>query len=72
MGTLLLRLSRETEKRLESLAKRTGRTKNYYAKLAIEEFLNDQEDYQIAKERMRNKLPTIPLKEVKRLLKLKD
>lgn len=69
---LALRLSPEMERRLNNLAKRTGRTKSYYAKLAIEEFLEGQEDYLIAMERLQNKLPTIPLDEVERLLDLED
>jgi RHH-type transcriptional regulator, rel operon repressor / antitoxin RelB len=69
---LALRLPPELEERLSNLAKRTGRTKSYYAKLAIEEFLEDQEDYLIAMERLQNKLPAIPLDEVVRLLGLED
>ncbi len=40
-----LRLEPELEQRLESLAKATGRTKSYYAREAIEQFLEDREDY---------------------------
>jgi len=68
---LALRLSIETEKRLKVLAHSTGRTKSYYAKLAIEEFLENQEDYYIAMERLQNKLPSISLKEVIKKLGLK-
>ncbi|MGH7935950.1 MAG: type II toxin-antitoxin system RelB family antitoxin [Chthoniobacterales bacterium] len=35
----------ELEKRLDNLAKETGRTKSYYAKLAIRQYLEDREDY---------------------------
>lgn len=45
---LALRLPEDIEKRLELLARKTGRSKSYYAKRAIEEFLEDQEDYLIA------------------------
>ena len=68
---LALRLSIETEKRLKLLAHNTGRTKSYYAKLAIEEFLENQEDYYIAMQRLQNRLPSIPLKEVIKKLGLK-
>ena len=61
---LALRLPAEIEERLNVLAHKTGRTKSYYAKLAIEEFLENQEDYYIAMERLQNQLPSIPLKEV--------
>ena len=40
-----VRLEPELELRLERLAKKTGRTKSYYARLAIREFLDDREDY---------------------------
>ncbi len=45
---LSVRLSPKLEARLNRLAKRTGRTKAYYANKAIEEFLEEQEDYFIA------------------------
>ncbi len=41
---LALRLSEQTEKRLENLSQRTGRSKSYYARKAIEDFLEDEED----------------------------
>jgi len=40
-----VRLDKDTESRLEALCKETGRTKSYYAKKALQEFLNDREDY---------------------------
>ena len=40
---LALRLPTDLEKRLERLAKRTGRTKTYYAREAIIERLDDLE-----------------------------
>ena len=61
---LSLRLSPKLEARLNRLAKRNGRTKAYYAKKAIEEFLEEQEDYFIALSRLEEKLPGIPLEEV--------
>ena len=36
------------DKRLSQLAKETHRTKSYYVKRAVEEFLEDQEDYLLA------------------------
>jgi len=67
---LALRLPKELERRLETLAKRTGRTKSYYAKVAIQEYLDDQEDYLIAMERLEQNLQGIPLDEVERRLGL--
>lgn len=43
-----VRLDKETEERLELLCKKTGRTKSYYAKKAIKEFIEDREDYLLA------------------------
>jgi RHH-type rel operon transcriptional repressor/antitoxin RelB len=42
---LALRLPKDLERRLEKLARKTGRTKSYYAKQAIAQFLEEQEDY---------------------------
>ena len=39
-----IRLDPKLEKRLERPAKETGRSKSYYAKLAIQQFLQDRED----------------------------
>ena len=65
---LTVRLSASLEARLSKLAKRTGRPKAFYAKKAIAEFLDEQEDYLIAIARLEENLPSIPLAEaVKRL-----
>ncbi len=67
---LTVRLSRTLESRLNRLAKRTGRPKSYYAKKAIAEFLDEQEDYLIAVTRLEENLPPIPLDEVAKRLGL--
>ncbi len=41
---LALRLPPEIEKRLDALAKKTGRTKSFYAREAILRHLDDLED----------------------------
>lgn len=53
-----LRLPEELETRLEKLASRTGRTKTYYIKEAIEQHLADLEDFYLAERRMRDYDPT--------------
>jgi RHH-type rel operon transcriptional repressor/antitoxin RelB len=63
-------LSARLETRLNKLAKRTGRPKSYYAKKALESFLDEQEDYLVALSRLENKLPAIPLEEVVKRLGL--
>ncbi len=51
---LAIRLDQEVEGRLEQLAKKTGRTKTYYAREAILEHLEDMEDYYLAVEAIQN------------------
>ena len=50
---LAVRLDKDLEKRLERLAERTGRTKTFYAREAIEAHLDDLEDFYLAEERLR-------------------
>jgi RHH-type rel operon transcriptional repressor/antitoxin RelB len=49
---LALRLPPEIEQRLDALAKRTGRSKSYYAREAIMRQLEDIEDYYLARRRL--------------------
>lgn len=45
---LCVRLSVEQEAALEELVEQTGRTKSYYVKQALDEFLEDRADYLVA------------------------
>ena len=45
-----IRLAPETERRLDFLASRTGRTKAFYLRELIERGLDDMEDYYLAAE----------------------
>jgi RHH-type transcriptional regulator, rel operon repressor / antitoxin RelB len=54
LAMLAVRLSEKIEKRLERLAARTGRTKTFYAREAIEAYLDDLEDFYLAEERLRD------------------
>jgi RHH-type rel operon transcriptional repressor/antitoxin RelB len=62
---LALRLPPEVEKRLDALAKRTGRSKSYYAREAILEHLADLEDIYLAAKRLEDvragRSETVPL-----------
>jgi RHH-type rel operon transcriptional repressor/antitoxin RelB len=63
-----IRLPASIEKRLEKLARRTGRTKAYYAREAILQHLDDLEDVSMA-ERVLDRIRkgeerTIPLEDV--------
>ncbi len=49
---LAIRLDEALEKRLAALAEKTGRTKTFYARKAIEAHLEEMEDYFLAEERM--------------------
>ena len=49
---LAIRLSKEMETRMNLLAKRTGRTKTFYARQALEEHIGDLEDLYIAEARL--------------------
>lgn len=64
---LAIRLPQSIEKRLEELARRTGRTKTYYVREAILEHLDDLEDLYLAEEaleRVRRGERMIPLKNI--------
>jgi RHH-type rel operon transcriptional repressor/antitoxin RelB len=65
---LAIRLPEEIEKRLDALAKETGRTKSFYVREAILEHLDDLEDIYIAEKRLADiragRVKTIPLEEV--------
>ena len=69
---LAVRLSSETEQRIISLAERTGHSKSYYVRKAIEEFLEDEEDYILAISRLEEKNNRISFEEVKRLVEMED
>lgn len=61
---LALRLPKDLEDRLEAMAKKTGRTKSFYARQAIIEKLEDLEDIYLAEERLRTLGKIIPLEEI--------
>lgn len=71
---LAVRLDDDTEKRLERLAERTGRTKTFYARAAIIAHLDDLEDFYLAEDRMRDFRAgdAIPLSDLKAELGLGD
>jgi RHH-type rel operon transcriptional repressor/antitoxin RelB len=65
---LAIRLPKEVEKRLDALAKATGRTKTFYAREAILEHLEDLEDIYLAEQELADiragRVKTVPLEEV--------
>ncbi|MGA7575716.1 MAG: DUF6290 family protein [Terriglobales bacterium] len=73
---LAIRLPEKIEKRLDRLAKRTGRTKTYYAREAILQHIENLEDIYLAEKRMdaieSGRAKTIPLEEIMRQHGLED
>ena len=65
---LALRLPPEIEKRLDALARRTGRTKSFYAREAILRHLDDLEDAYVAAKRLRSPGKRVPLEDLEREL----
>ncbi len=65
---LAIRLPENIEKRLARLAKRTGRTKTYYAREAILEHLDDLEDIYYAEKELAairaGRVKTIPIEKI--------
>lgn len=49
---IAVRLPEEIEQRLDALAKATGRSKSYYVREAILEYLDDLEDFYLAEQRL--------------------
>jgi len=73
---LALRLPPDIEKRLEALARKTGRTKSFYGREAILRHLDDLEDMYLAEkilDRIKsNRERTFTIDEVERELGLED
>ena len=73
---MAIRLDKETEDRLEELAKATGRTKTFYVREAIHTHLDDLEDIYLAERRLEDlragRETTVPLDDVIRQHGLED
>lgn len=73
---LAIRLPAEVERRLDALAKATGRTKTFYAREAILEHLDDLEDLYLAEQRLidarAGKTEAVPLEDVMKRYGLAD
>jgi RHH-type rel operon transcriptional repressor/antitoxin RelB len=63
---LALRLPPELEKRLDTLAKKTGRTKSFYAREAILRQIEDIEDHYLAGRRLARGGPRVTLESLER------
>ena len=67
---LAIRLPKDIEDRLTDLAKRTGRTKTYYAREAILEHLDDLEDLYLSMDRLEKPAKRWSLEELEQELDL--
>jgi RHH-type transcriptional regulator, rel operon repressor / antitoxin RelB len=65
---LALRLPAKIEKRLDTLARKTGRSKSFYAREAILRHLEDLDDYHFARRRLARKATRVTLEELEREL----
>jgi len=65
-----IRLDTKTEKKLEKLAKKTGRTKSWYIRHAIDDYLEEWEDYHIALSRLEGEKGELDISKVKKRLGL--
>lgn len=68
---LALRLPPAIEKRLDALARKTGRTKSFYAREAILRQIEDIEDYYLARRRLARGGPRVTLEALERQVKKK-
>jgi RHH-type transcriptional regulator, rel operon repressor / antitoxin RelB len=66
---LALRLPPDIEQRLDALAKKTGRSKSYYAREAILRHIEDIENYYLARWRLARGGPRLTLESLERELK---
>jgi len=73
---LAIRLPEKIEKRLGRLAKRTGRTKTYYAREAILQHLDELEDIYLAERRIEavrsGRSRTVPIEKLLRRYGVED
>lgn len=69
---ITLRIPKDAEDKLVKLVNKTGKSKSYYARRALLDFLQDKEDYDIAMARVKKGRPTITIDEAERRLGLKS
>lgn len=65
---IAIRLPADIDERLTALAKRTGRTKTYYAREAILRLIDDLEDTYIAIDRLENPKRRLSMEEAEKEL----
>lgn len=69
---LAIRLPKELETQLEKVVNETHRSKSYYIRKALEQFLEDREDYLLAIARLEENNTRIPFETIRKELGLDD
>ena len=69
---IAVRLPEELEAKLEQVAHETHRSKSYYIRKALEQFLEDREDYLLAVARLEEKNPRVSYEKMRKDLGLDD
>jgi RHH-type rel operon transcriptional repressor/antitoxin RelB len=69
---LAVRLPETLDDRLTELSEQTHRSKSFYVKQAIQDYLDEHEDHLLALARLEKKNPRIDLEEMERRLDLED
>jgi RHH-type rel operon transcriptional repressor/antitoxin RelB len=70
--TIAVRLQKDLNQRLATLATRTGRSKSFYVKQAIARYLEDMEDTYLAIDRIENPGERVSMEDAKRILDVED
>ena len=69
---IALRLPTELDKRLTALSKKTHRSKSYFAREAIEHYIEDMEDYYLGIAVLENQGKIYSMEEVEKMCGLED
>lgn len=69
---IALRLPSDLDKRLTTLAKKTHRSKSYFVREALETYIDDLEDYYLAKTILGNPGKIYSAEEVRKMCDLED
>lgn len=69
---LAVRLPKDLEAQLEKVANETHRSKSYYIRKALSQFLEDREDYLLTVARLEENNPKIPFDNIRKELGLDD
>ena len=72
MTAVAVRLPKDLELRLDRIAQKTHRSKSYYIRKALEQFLEDREDHLLAVARLEEKNPRVPYEKLRKDLGLED